>query len=118
MAATNVTHVDESGSARYLELVVLALLLVGLLMSYSANAPYGVRTGDLGATFRGLQSHGVKVLVALGFFFVGARMRLDFLARHPPQAAPDCALACSPWCSSPASAPRSTARAAGSSSAR
>lgn len=72
------------GTARALELVVLALALVGLVMSYSASAPYSAdaRTGDLADTWRTLIVHSVKLGVGIALFVAVRRVPLSWVERH------------------------------------
>lgn len=82
MPDAKVVETVESTCSRFVELIVLALILIGLLMAYSSNAPYAARTGDLGATWHGFYVHSVKVAVAAAFFALALRLPIDSLARH------------------------------------
>lgn len=71
-----------SSAARTLELVVCTLVLLGLVMSYSASAPFVAREGDLGDTFRPFLIHSVKLLLGLLLFVGARRVPVDWLLRH------------------------------------
>lgn len=71
------------GSAmRGIEYTVLTLLVLGIVMVYSANAPALARTGGLGATFQPLLSHGVKILLGIGCYVLGRRVKVESLLRN------------------------------------
>ena len=66
---------DPVSAARSVELIVCALVLFGLVMAYSASAPYGAREGEIGETFRPFLVHGIKLLLGVSLFF-GIQLRI------------------------------------------
>jgi cell division protein FtsW len=70
--------------AQRVELTVLALCAVGLVMVYSAHAPYHVeaRDGSVGDTFPALLSQAVKLGLGVVLLALGRFLDLDALRRH------------------------------------
>lgn len=76
-------NAERRGSlADHVELVSLALLLIGVVMVYSASSPYGARTGEVEATWRVVTVQLVKLGSAFALYLLGSRLGVDFFLRH------------------------------------